>query len=123
QAQFGQVSGSAVDLIKEFEGFRSTPYWDVNAFRAGFGSDTVTLADGSVQRVVQGMTVSIADANRDLLRRVGEFQGGIIADIGGERFDSFTQEQQAALTSIAYNYGSLPDRIIEAVRTGTTADI
>lgn len=134
QAQFGQVTGSAVDLIKEFEGFRSTPYDDGRrdsrgnrvgpaVYRAGFGSDTVTLADGSVQRVVQGMTVSIADANRDLIRRVGEFQQGIIADIGGERFDSFTQEQQAALTSIAYNYGSLPDRIIEAVRTGTSADI
>lgn len=123
QGQFGAVSGSAVDLIKEFEGFRSTPYWDVNAFRAGFGSDTVTLADGSVQRVVEGMTVSIADANRDLLRRVGEFQQSIIADIGSTRFDSFTQEQQAALTSIAYNYGSLPDRIIAAVRSGTSVDI
>ena len=121
--QAGAITGGAIDTIKQFEGFRSTPYWDVNAYRAGFGSDTVTLADGSVQKVVQGMTVSLADANRDLVRRVGEFQQGVIADIGGERFDSFTTEQQAALTSIAYNYGSLPDRIVEAVRSGTAADI
>lgn len=121
--QAGAINASAIDTIKQFEGFSSKPYWDVNAYRAGFGSDTVTLADGSVQKVVQGMTVSLADANRDLVRRVGEFQQGVIADIGGERFDSFTVEQQAALTSIAYNYGSLPDRIIEAVRSGTATDI
>lgn len=121
--QAGAINASAIDTIKQFEGYRSKPYWDVNAYRAGFGSDTVTLADGSVQKVVQGMTVSLADANRDLVRRVGEFQQGVIADIGSERFDSFTVEQQAALTSIAYNYGSLPDRIVEAVRSGTAADI
>ena len=38
---------NAFDLIKRFEGFRTTPYWDVNAYRTGYGSDTVTLADGS----------------------------------------------------------------------------
>ncbi len=117
------VSGSAIETIKQFEGFRSTPYWDVNAYRAGFGSDTVTLSDGTVQRVVQGMTVSYADANRDLLRRVGEFQDGIIGQIGRDRFSGFSEEQQAALTSIAYNYGSLPDRILPAVRGGTNQDI
>ena len=132
--QAGAITGGAIDTIKQFEGFSSKPYDDGKrdgngnrigppVYRAGFGSDTVTLADGSVQKVVQGMTVSLADANRDLVRRVGEFQQGVIADIGGERFDSFTTEQQAALTSIAYNYGSLPDRIIEAVRSGTATDI
>lgn len=121
--QSGAITSGAIDTIKQFEGFSAKPYWDVNAYRAGFGSDTVTLADGSVQKVVQGMTVSLTDANRDLVRRVGEFQQGVISKIGGERFDSFTVEQQAALTSIAYNYGSLPDRIVEAVRSGTVADI
>ena len=132
--QAGAITGGAIDTIKQFEGYSSKPYDDGKrdgngnrvgppVWRAGFGSDTVTLADGSVQKVVQGMTVSLADANRDLVRRVGEFQQGVIADIGGERFDSFTTEQQAALTSIAYNYGSLPDRIVEAVRSGTAIDI
>lgn len=110
-------------LLRQFEGFRSTPYYDVNAYRAGFGSDTVTLADGSIQKVVQGMKVSVADANRDLVRRIGEFQNVIKGQIGTERFNSFSAEQQAALTSVAYNYGSLPKRIIEAVRTGTSAEI
>jgi len=113
----------AIKLIKDFEGFREKPYWDVNAYRAGFGSDTVTLSDGSVQQVTQGMRVSLEDANRDLARRIVDFQRGIVSDIGQTRWDRFTTEQQAALTSIAYNYGSLPDRIIAAVKGGTSQDI
>lgn len=113
----------AIDLIKDFEGFRSKAYWDVNAYRAGFGSDTVTRPDGSVEQVTQATVVTLADANRDLARRIGEFQAAIMGEIGAQRWGQFTTEQQAALTSIAYNYGSLPDRIIEAVRGGTSQDI
>lgn len=114
---------SATELIKKFEGFRSTPYWDQNAFRVGFGSDTVTLSDGSIQKVVQGMTVTLADANRDLERRVAEFQKGIESKIGTDTFRSMNEAQQAALTSIAYNYGSLPQRIVEAIKTGNVETV
>jgi tape measure domain-containing protein len=119
QAVGGGKFTSTVDLIKQFEGFRETPYWDVNAYRAGYGSDTVTLADGSIQKITQGMKVSQIDAMRDLVRRIGEFQEIIKGQIGSERFNALSPEQQGALTSIAYNYGSLPDRIVEAVRTGS----
>lgn len=115
--------GSASELIKRFEGFRSTPYFDVNAMRAGFGSDTVTLSDGSIQKVTRGITVSLADANRDLERRIGEFQNTIEGQIGQNTFRGMTEEQQAALTSIAYNYGSLPQRIVEAIKTGNVETI
>lgn len=116
------VSG-AVEVIKQFEGFISKPKWDVNAFRAGYGSDTVTLADGSIQKITQGMSVSVADANRDLVRRIGEFQDTIKRQIGSDTFSSFDEKQQAALTSIAYNYGSLPQRIVDAIKTGNQATI
>lgn len=122
KAAQGSVDASA-NLIKRFEGFRSTPYFDVNAFRAGFGSDTVTLSDGSVRKVTEGITVSVTDANRDLVRRIGEFQDTIRGQIGSSTFDQFSEEQQAALTSIAYNYGSLPDRIVEAILTGSQETI
>lgn len=108
----------SVKLIVNKEGFRSTPYWDVNAYRIGFGSDTVTLSDGSIQKVVQGMSITQADAYRDLTRRIGEFQDGIIRKIGPAAFNAFTAEQQAALTSIAYNYGSLPDRVAKVINEG-----
>jgi len=109
---------SAAALIKDKEGFRATPYFDVNAYRAGFGSDTVTLSDGSIQKVTQGMTVTLEDANRDLERRIGDFQDGIKKAIGADAFNAMTEQQQAVLTSIAYNYGSLPDRIVKAIATG-----
>ena len=32
----------AEQIIAQFEGFRETPYWDVNAYRTGYGSDTIT---------------------------------------------------------------------------------
>lgn len=116
-------ASSAMDLIKKFEGFIAKPKYDVNALRVGYGSDTVTLDDGSVKKVTQGITVTLEGATRDLARRIEEFQAGIKSDIGSDTFNSFSEEQQAVLTSIAYNYGSLPDRIIEAIKNGTTADV
>ncbi|ARB05705.1 tail tape measure protein [Synechococcus virus S-ESS1] len=115
---------AAASLLREFEGFRSTPYYDVNAFRTGFGSDTITLADGTIKKVTEGMRVSVADANRDLIRRIEtEFAPSVARTAGADRFASFSPQQQAALISIAYNYGSIPDRIAEAVRTGTDQQI
>jgi tape measure domain-containing protein len=114
---------AAVGIIKDFEGFTSKSKYDVNAYRAGYGSDTVTLADGTIQKITEGMTVSVADANRDLVRRIGEFQDGIKKQIGSDTFNSFDEKQQAALTSIAYNYGSLPERIVEAIKSGNQATI
>lgn len=115
---------AAAAILRQMEGFRSTPYWDVNAFRVGFGSDTITLSDGTIQQVTEGMRVSVVDANRDLLRRITtEFMPTARRQTGEARFDAMTPQQQAALTSIAYNYGSLPERIIAAVRTGTDQEV
>jgi tape measure domain-containing protein len=113
-----QAVGGAIDLIKKREGFRTDAYWDRTAFRVGFGSDTATRADGTIERVTKDTVVTLADAIRDLERRIGEFQDGIRNDIGAGTFDAMNENQQAALTSIAYNYGSLPDRIIDAIKTG-----
>ncbi|QFT47810.1 Phage-related minor tail protein [Roseivivax sp. THAF40] len=110
-------------LLRRLESFIPTPEWDVNALRIGYGSDTITLPDGSSKEVVEGMRISVEEANRDLYRRIGEFQSTVVRQIGSDRFSSFTAAQQAALNSIAYNYGSLPKRILDEVRGGTNADI
>ena len=109
---------AAADFLRRREGFREAPYYDVNAYRAGFGSDTTTLADGTVVPVRQGMTVSREDAERDLARRIPEFERRAAAAIGEERFAALPPNAQAALISIAYNYGTLPGRIREAARSG-----
>lgn len=112
---------AAADFLRRREGFREAPYYDVNAYRAGFGSDTTTLADGTVVPVRQGMTVSREDAERDLARRVPEFTQRAAAAIGEDRFAALPPNAQAALISIAYNYGTLPGRIREAARSGDLA--
>ena len=115
---------SAADVIRRFEGFRETTYWDVNAHRTGYGSDTVTRADGSVVRVQQGMRVSREDAERDLQRRIDtEFVPGIIKDVGKDAWAKMPESAKAALTSVAYNYGSLPNRVAQAVATGNVENV
>jgi GH24 family phage-related lysozyme (muramidase) len=116
-------ASDAAGLIKKFEGFRNNAYYDVNAYRAGYGSDTVTKADGSISAVTASTIVTLADAERDLARRIGEFQNAIKNDVGTDLFNSLSEAQKAALTSIAYNYGSLPDRLVEAIKSGDTGKV
>lgn len=109
---------AAAQMVKGFESFISKAKWDVNAYRVGFGSDTVTRANGDIEKVTKDTIVTLEDAQRDLSRRLVEFQDGIQSAIGVETWKSLNEAQQAALTSIAYNYGSLPKRIVEAIQNG-----
>ncbi len=111
---------AAADFLRRREGFRESPYYDVNAYRAGYGSDTVTLADGTVVPVRQGMTVSREDAERDLSRRIPEFERRVVAAVGQDQYAALPPNAQAALISIAYNYGTLPGSIRAAARSGDT---
>lgn len=115
--------GGAVDLIKGFESFRNRPYWDVNAHRAGFGSDTYTTADGEVHKVTPESWVTWEDAQRDIQRRVGEFASAAREKVGAAQWDVLPENAKSALTSIAYNYGSIPDRLVPAIRSGDTIAI
>lgn len=111
------AGGDAASLIRQFEGYRDSPYWDVNAYRVGYGSDTITGADGRVQRVEKGMKINRADADRDLARRTQEFASRARGQ-AGDAWGNLSPQATAALTSIAYNYGSLPERILPAVQSG-----
>lgn len=120
----GETGGSpasidAASVIRTFEGFRTRPYWDSNAYRVGFGSDTITKADGTVKRVKPGDEVSPEDAERDLARRINEeFVPSITAEVGAEAWEALPEGAQAALASVTYNYGNLPDSVAAAVRSG-----
>jgi GH24 family phage-related lysozyme (muramidase) len=111
----------AIPLIKKFEGFKSSPYWDVNHYRVGYGSDTHTRPDGSVAEVRPGMSVSEEDAHRDLVRRVGESQNTIKSQIGDGAWNKLGPNGQAALTSVHYNYGHLPWGVQNAASSGDPA--
>ena len=117
------AGGSAFDMIRRFEGFKTAPYWDVNHFRVGFGSDTITREDGSVLEVKPGMTVTEADAARDLQRRIVTQQSKIIAAVGQDKWDAMSAPAKAAVTSVGYNYGTLPQSVQDAIRTGGPGEI
>lgn len=121
----GKAQSSAADQIRKHERFMEKAYGDTrtstgkfDAWRVGFGSDTTTRSDGTIEKVTRDTIVTLADAERDLSRRIVEFQSGIQKAIGLETWRSLSEAQQGALTSIAYNYGSLPSKIVEAIKKG-----
>lgn len=116
QTRYQEAGASAAaEMIRGFEGFITNAKWDVNAFRVGFGSDTVTRANGMIEKVTEDTVVTLADAERDLSRRLLEFQSGIQDAIGVDTWNALNEAQKAALSSIAYNYGSLPSSIVKAI--------
>lgn len=114
----GDATSQARQLIVEKEGFREMPYYDVNAYRAGYGSDTYTTESGEVKRVVKGQKVSRADADRDIDRRIStEFMPRAKAGVGEDIWSTLPPQAKAALVSITYNYGSLPNAVIKAAKS------
>jgi len=113
----------AAALLRRFEGFREKPYWDVNAYRTGYGSDTITKENGTIVKVQPGDTITRADAERDLLRRTKEFEAGAIRSVGQDAWASLPAQARAALVSVTYNYGSLPSSVVQAVKTGDVETI
>ena len=116
----GDAMAQTLDMLRKHEGFSEGTYWDVNAHRLGYGTDTITDANGKVRRVQQGDKVSRADAERDLARRANDFRNGARNLIGAAAFDRLPAGAQAALTSVAYNYGSLNElqTVVNAARSG-----
>lgn len=116
------LSGDAVNqtkqLLRKSEGFRENAYWDVNAYRVGYGTDTVTDAQGNVSSVTASTRVTREDAERDLERRIRTGFMPRVANQIGANWSTMPASAQAALTSVAYNYGSLPASVVTAAKTG-----
>lgn len=69
------------------------------------------------------MTVSREDAERDLARRTREFANTARKNVSAETWDKLPPNAQAALTSIAYNYGSLSKlkSVVDAAKSSATS--
>jgi GH24 family phage-related lysozyme (muramidase) len=116
---------NAANFLKGFEGFTSKATWDVNAYRIGHGSDTLTLNDGTFRKVRKGDTTTRELAARDLARRIEkEFEPRVSKQIGEKYYEELPNPAKIALISLAYNYGGLKVKdghlqpIIDAARTG-----
>lgn len=112
----------AASLIRKFEDFRSDAYWDVNAYRTGYGSDTKTNPDGSVEKVTKDTTVTREDAERDLARRIVEFQQKA-AEAIGPAWASLSERAKASITSVTYNYGSTPGSVVRGAQSGNEGQL
>ena len=109
---------AAAAYLAHEEGYSPRAVWDVNAWRIGYGSDTITDAAGNVRQVQQGDTTTEEAARRDLIRRIStEFIPKIQRKIGADVFNRWPQPAQIAFISFAYNYGNLKKSIAEAAKT------
>lgn len=113
-------------VVRHFEGFRNTAYEDKSPgakteWRVGYGSDTVTHADGTFSKVTPNTVVSKEDAERDLVRRANLSQEDVRKSIGAAAWDKLDARARASLTSISYNYGTLSKPELAAVREAAKA--
>lgn len=119
----------ATELLKKFENSSITdtticePKWDVNNWRIGYGSSTITKADGTILKLSNdraskpNITITGKDAARDLKRRLSdEFIPKVLKQLGSSA-NYWTDGTKAALTSICYNYGSLKQVIVDAAQS------
>lgn len=116
------IEDQATRLLVRLEGFTPTPGWDEKNWRIGYGSSTITKADGEIIKLSNDPSVrplyiiTREDAARDLARRMRDefIPDKVISKIGSG--NSLPNGVIAALVSIAYNYGSLPASIKSAAQ-------
>ena len=103
------------------EGFLPNAEYDVNAYRLGHGTDTLTAADGSITKVTATSTVTRVGATRDLVRRVRDgFYPKVLGRLNsrGVDFSLLEPSVQVVFIDIAYNYGTLFYDYINAYISG-----
>ena len=104
-------------LIK-FEGFKDKAYWDVDHWRVGYGTDTLYDDTGKPVEVTQDTVVSKEKALKALEKRITDDFVPIIKNTIGDSWDGLSDNAKAATVSITYNYGRVPKRIREALKSG-----
>jgi GH24 family phage-related lysozyme (muramidase) len=110
----------AAIFVKKFEGYIDNATWDVNAYRLGHGSDTITFPDGSYRKVAKGDKTTREMAQKDLERRLKkEFIPKVETKIGQPYWNNLPENAKVGLISLAYNYGNVSKKsIVDAARSG-----
>lgn len=108
------TSESAVSLIKEFEGFSATAYWDNTQWSIGYGT-----------RSTQGATITQEEAHTAMLNELAEVETALNAFQTTYGL-SLSQNQFDALASLSYNCGTkwmtTAGRLRQAVTSGQTGN-
>ena len=94
-------------FIAEEESFRSRSYWDVNAYRVGYGNDRFIDTDNKLKSVTSNTVITQEQAKNTLIYDIkNRFEPGVINQIGQSNWASLNANQKAALLSYAYNAGA-----------------
>lgn len=94
------TSQSMVDMIKDMEGFRSEPYWDVNQWSIGYGSGC-----GNDKNSKPDITVTEEEAEAMLMESLAENYGKTVNDYCASIGRQPSQQQFDALVDFTYNLG------------------
>ncbi|AIX32712.1 peptidase M23 [Synechococcus phage ACG-2014f] len=106
-------------LIAGEEGVRTKAYQDTEGiWTIGYGQ---TRINGRAVR--PGDTITKAQALGGFRGALAEHQQRAINQLGEERWSQLDARSRAVLTSITYNYGSIPGRVLPAAKTGNAEDI
>jgi lysozyme len=104
----------SVPFIQARERFSPAAYWDANGYAIGYGNHY--YLDGSYVRA--GDTISQSDALLLLQATAQGFGQKVLSEITAP----LTDNQLAALTSLAYNCGSIPPVLRGMINAGASAD-
>lgn len=99
------LASQTAAYIAGFEGFIATAAWDVNAWRIGYGSDTIGV--GPAIPVKRGDTTTREEAQANLAARIPQYEAVIVKQVGATAWNSLPDNTKIALLDFAYNYGSL----------------
>ena len=128
---------AAFDFIKnqetpggnpELEAYKDIDYTVSEGFsyRIGFGSDTITRANGTVEGVIRSSRITKQEATLDLKRRINlEFKPKVVKRLSerGINYDDLPLKIKVVFIDLAYNYGTLFYDIINAFKSGGKAGL
>jgi hypothetical protein len=108
---------TTAEFIAGFEGYAGRAYWDVNAYRLGYGSDT----EGPDQiPVTEGMETTKARALQNLALRIPQFQEeavhgktGMGRDIRGKNSPTISAPRSRRLSTITGDCLSSSRQVIQ----------
>jgi GH24 family phage-related lysozyme (muramidase) len=123
------ITNQTSAILRKEEGLILTPMWDVNNWRIGHGSSTITKSDGTVvtlsnnKAVKPNITITEEDAERDLKRRLNTEFIPLTKKSLGSAASKFNNATIAAITSVCYNYGRVPASVISAAQSGNATQV
>ena len=110
----------AFDFISKKEGFLERPKNDEGTLRAGYGTDKIVLANGTIRSVGSDTVFTREDGKRTLIYQIKtDYSQRVISQIEKKRWDSLNDRQKASLVSFVYNAGSLTSVVVTAIKSNT----